>query len=222
MDLLSDNTRNLPVRKITPRTNVYLSLYLVIFGFFVVLVNESELDVNKSEEAIASVKQTLFSNAQTGVSDNGAFSRVSVTENLEIQETKNVVSEFLPNAKFFVNAGQNLLRIELAANSLFFENTAAVRSEAKAAFAALSDQLASRDSDETIHITVPRRRAANEGEMGTTDANLRRAHILAELFQLPRETSPRLYTGYGRQNAGSVFISIQTNGASLRPVFRMR
>ena len=218
MDLYREDTIKPTERKITPRTNVYLSLYLVIFGFFVVLVNESELDVDKSEKALTSVKQTFFANASTGVQDTATVNEVSRAQNLEFQETRNVIGERLPGAKFFVNAGQNRLRIELAADTLFFQNTAAVRAEAREAMLALSNQLAERQGDKQVFITVPRRETDTQGGLAVSESNVRRAHLLAQLLNQKDGRSPRIRTGYGQQKAGSVFISIQTNGASLRPV----
>ena len=218
MDLDSDNTIILTERKVTPRTNVYLSLYLVIFGFFVVLVNESDLDVDKSEKALSSVKQTLFANANEGVRAAATVNEVSRAQNDDFQETQNVIGEFLPDAKFHVNAGQNRLRINVPADALFFQNTAAVRSEARDAMAALADQLSQRDGDHQVFITVPRRRGNSQGEPGATAADLRRAQLIAKFLTTGRESAPQVLTGSGRQEDGFVSVTIQTNGAPTRPV----
>ena len=218
MDLYSEETFEPSGQKITPRTNVYLSLYLVIFGFFVVLVNESELDMDKSEKALSSVKQTFFANDDKGVRQTASIDEVSRAQNMDFQETQNVMSELLPGAKFYTNAGQNQLRIDVAADTLFFQNTAAVRAEARNAMTALSEQLSARDGDKQVFITVARSETKEDGELGTAGANVRRAHLLAQFFSAGSDGGTRVLTGYGPQKSGSVSISIQTAGAPLRPV----
>ena len=197
---------------------MYLSLYLVIFGFFVVLVNESELDVDKSEKAISSVKQTFFANGAAGVQETATVNEISRAQNVDFRETQSVIGELLPDAKFYINAGQNQLRIMLEADALFFQNTAAVRAEAREAMIALSGQLSKREGDKQVFITLPRRQTADRSEMGVSESNLRRAQLLAQALNSGGGKGPRIFTGYGRQQAGSVSITIQTSGAPMRPV----
>lgn len=166
-----------------PRTNVFLSLYLVVFGFFIVLVNQSELSQSKSSAVISSVNETFFQNHSIGPSRKIEAQIVSEKSNASLRRAVPLLQSAFPGAQFSLGNEGRDLRIQLAPETLFFANTAAIRAEAKAAIENLADLLTVPvGSHQKVYLSVPGTSILSASKSNNTSSELRRAVVLSEKF----------------------------------------
>ncbi len=192
---------------VTPRTNVYLSLYLVIFGFFVVLVNDSELSSEKSSEALSSVKETFFQNKQEGVALRARAPRNAQGADTFLNAVASLAQTEFPSADLTFGPQKQTLTIRLDAETLFVAKTAAVQRDARLALAALSDLLSQTAGAGTVSVIVPRREGVSPDQIAARPADIRRAQVIASLLETGAG-GPAGFVGYADQPSGIILISI--------------
>ena len=200
MSVIDDDTTGQgSERAVDPRTHVYLSLYLVIFGFFVVLVNASEVSAPKSSAALASVKETLFQDKSQGVEavvgDEG--NRSSMARSI-LTEAKTLLDAAFPTSQFKHGNDGKELRVSLDVDLLFYPKTAAIKPDAQDAFASLASALSSHLVEKSILISVPRVSDNSAKKIAASDFDLRRARNVA-LFIAPEDGPTSIHVGYGLQ-----------------------
>lgn len=187
---------------------MYLSLYLVIFGFFVVLVNDSELSSEKTSEALSSVKETFFQNKQEGVAPRARATRNGQGADTFLNAVASLAQTEFPSADLTFGPQKQTLTIRLEADTLFVAKTAAVQRDARLALTALSDLLTQTAGAGTISVIVPRLDGAADEQIAARPADIRRAQIIASLLETGAGR-PSRYVGYADQAPGIILISIE-------------
>ncbi len=201
-----------------PRTNVYLSLYLVIFGFFIVLVNASEISKPKSSAAIASVKETLFQNKSVGT-EAASSQEVDLTPaQKSIADAKSELSASFAKAQFQLGNDGKDLRIDLEADLLFYRNTAAIKADARGALARLGDILSGHTVRNSVLISVPRSGTMQDNESWVSDFDLRRAQTINGLIAGSGTGPAAVFIGYSRQDAQTIALVIRAQDINSREV----
>ncbi len=222
MDVFSDQPKFETDRKaIAPRTNVYLSLYLVIFGFFVVLVNESEISRPKSTAAMSSVKATFVQDTHIGPTFGVTASDSFEDALTDVEKAEKILRAAFPGAGFGYGSAGRELRVLMNSEAMFYARTAALKPNAKTALGAVASMLSqSQSTDKVVYIDVPA--ADRDGGDGSDEPSfdVRRGAELASRFVQGGMAQEQLFVGRNakRQDRISLVIRKPTAGLAERPI----
>jgi hypothetical protein len=200
-----------------PTVVVYLSLYLLLIAFFIVLNNISQQASMKAEQAVASVTDTF--RKYPGKRDDGAFGlgRGELSGNeMFLRQVQGLFENSLPLARFTRDQRHGVLRVTVPSEAVFISNEAEFARSADIFMKRLATSLVSNDAGlrYEAEIAIGSGPVLPQGDAIAQALEMRRAGALARRLLELGAPNNTVSTGVVPGDPGVVAFSFHTRDRS--------
>ena len=197
-----------------PSVVVFLSLYLLLLAFFILLNSLSQMEQDRTRAALGSIDATFKSRIETALAWRPARSvpgSVSGTERLPAR-LKRPFEPVLPIGRFEVLQVGNLIRVTVPSDLIFVPGRSALRATRTRLMESIADGLSQRTAEGHYQVALQIGTKADLGSAGEPELALARAGVFARDLRRRGVPARQIAIGLGPGDPDQLRLTFDIQG----------